>query len=110
MREVNKNPGASSPCVFHRSDVNGSALVHRDDFATVTRRWHAKEVEKHLRSKAPEEMKLFQADAARGNNLSMDRPDLQFSAKEISRAMPKPMKKDVRKTARMENGEVLERS
>ena len=42
---------------------------------------------------APEEIKSFQADAARGNYLSMDRPDLQLSAKEISRAMSTPTKK-----------------
>ena len=35
---------------------------------------------------APEEIKSFRADAARGNDLSMDRPDVQFSAKEVSRA------------------------
>ena len=49
MREVNMNPGASSPCVFLRNDVDGSGLVHCDDFVMVTCRWHAKEIEKHLR-------------------------------------------------------------
>ena len=50
---------------------------------------------------ALEEIMLFRADAARGNDLSMDRPDLQFSAKEISRAMSKPAKKDQRRIVRM---------
>ena len=30
--------------------MDGSALVHGGDFVVVTRRWHAKEIEKHLRS------------------------------------------------------------
>ena len=51
MREVNLNPGAMSPCVFHRSDVDGSALVNGGDFVIVTGRWHAKDFKKHLRSK-----------------------------------------------------------
>ena len=46
---------------------------------------------------APREIKSFRADAARGNCLTMRRPDLQFRAKEISRAMSKPTKKDQRK-------------
>ena len=71
MREVNKNPGASSPCVFHRSDVNGSALVHRDDFATVTRRWHAKKVEKHLRSKWDVEMQTFGPEDDAGKQIQI---------------------------------------
>ena len=33
-------------------------------------------------SSAPEEIKSFRADAARDNCMSMDRPNLQFSAKE----------------------------
>ena len=33
-------------------------------------------------SSAPEEIKSFRADGARGNCMSMDRPKLQFSAKE----------------------------
>ena len=48
-------------------------------------------------SGALEEMKSFRADATRGNYLIVDRPDLQFSAKEISRAMSKPTKKDQRR-------------
>ena len=43
---------------------------------------------------APGEIKSFRADAASGNYLWMDRPDLQSTAKEISRAMSKPTKKD----------------
>ena len=49
---------------------------------------------------APEEIKSFRADAARGNYLSMARPP-QFGVKETSRAMSKPMKKDQRRIARM---------
>ena len=33
------------------SDVDGSGFVLGDDFVIVTRRWHAKEIEKQLRSK-----------------------------------------------------------
>ena len=32
MRQVNMTPGASSTCVFYHSDVDGSGLVHGDDF------------------------------------------------------------------------------
>ena len=52
MREVNMKPGASSPSVFHRDDVDASGLVHGDDFIIVTPRWHVKEIEKHLRRKS----------------------------------------------------------
>ena len=38
---------------------------------------------------ALEEIKTFRADAARGDYLSMDMPDLQFSAQEMSRGMSK---------------------
>ena len=34
------HPEASSLCVFHRDDVDGSGLVHGDDIIIVTRRWH----------------------------------------------------------------------
>ena len=50
---------------------------------------------------APEEIKSFRADAASGNYLSMDKPDVQFSAKKISRAMSKPTRKEQRKIVRM---------
>ena len=50
---------------------------------------------------APEEIKSFRADEASGNYLSMDKPDVQFSAKKISRAMSKPTRKDQRKIVRM---------
>ena len=30
-------------CFYHRNDVDGSGLVHADDFVIVTRRYHAKE-------------------------------------------------------------------
>ena len=50
MREVNFNPGASSPRVFHRSHVDGSGLLPADDFVNVMRPWHTQEIEKHLRS------------------------------------------------------------
>ena len=36
---------------FYLSDVEGSGLVHDDDFVIVMCRWHAKEIEKHVRSK-----------------------------------------------------------
>ena len=36
--------------MFHR-DVDASGHVHEDDFVTETRRWHAREVEKHLRNR-----------------------------------------------------------
>ena len=49
----------------------------------------------------PAESKSFRAHAARGNYLSIVRPDLQFSAKEISRAMSRPPKKHQRKIVRM---------
>ena len=53
LRKGNTNPGASSPCFFIGVMWTGraSGLVRGDDFVIVTRRWHAKEVEKHLRSK-----------------------------------------------------------
>ena len=47
---------------------------------------------------APEEIKSFRA---RGNLLRMDRPDAQFSAKDISRDVSNPMKKDQRSIVRM---------
>ena len=50
---------------------------------------------------APEEIRSFRANAARVNFLSMDRPEPQFSAKEMSRAMLKPTKKDQRRMTRM---------
>ena len=52
VREVNMNPRASSPYVFDR---------HGDDVDIVTRRWHAKEIEKHLRSKSDVEVQTFWA-------------------------------------------------
>ena len=48
MREVNMNPEASSP--RERSDVDGSGFVHGNGFVILTRRWNAKEIEKHLHS------------------------------------------------------------
>ena len=59
MCEVNVHPGASSPCVFHRDDVDASGLVHGDDFVIEMRRWHAKEIEKHLRSRWGAEVQTF---------------------------------------------------
>ena len=48
---------------------------------------------------APEEITSFRADAAKGKYWKMDRPDLQFSAKEIPRDMSNPTKRDQRKIA-----------
>ena len=59
MRQVNIDPGASSPCVFHRSDVDGLGLVHGGDSVIATRRWHAKEVVQHSRSKWDLEVQTF---------------------------------------------------
>ena len=50
--------GASSLCVFY-GDVDGSGFVHGVDFVIVTRQWHAKEIEKHLRSKWDVEVQTF---------------------------------------------------
>ena len=47
------------------------------------------------------EVRDFRADAARMNYLSMDRPDLQFSAKEASKHMAKPRECDKGKVKRM---------
>ena len=47
------------------------------------------------------DIKEFRADAARGNYLGMDRPDIQFSTKEISRRMAKPREGDVEKVRRL---------
>lgn len=44
---------------------------------------------------------LYRAGAARCNFLGIDRPDIQYSAKEISRAMSNPTKGDLRKLHRM---------
>ena len=38
-------------CLFHDSVVDGSDLVHGDDFVIVAYWWHAKKVERHLRNK-----------------------------------------------------------
>ena len=59
MRNVNMNPGASSPCVFHRSNEDGSGLVHGDDLVTMTRWRHVLEIEKHVRSKLDLEVQTF---------------------------------------------------
>ena len=37
--------------VFDQRDVDGSGFAHGDDSVIVTRRWHAKEIEKHSRRK-----------------------------------------------------------
>ena len=60
MREVIMNPGASSPCVFHRSDVEGSGVVDGDEFVIVMRQLHAKEIAKHSRSKWDVEVQKFE--------------------------------------------------
>ena len=39
--------------------MDGSGLVHGDDFVIVTRRWHAKEIKKHLRSKWDVDVQTF---------------------------------------------------
>ena len=57
--DLNMNPGASSLCVFHRTDVDGSGVVHGVDFVIVTCRWRAKKVEKHLRRKCDLEVETF---------------------------------------------------
>ena len=54
-----------------------------------------------LELETQEEIRSSGGDAARGNYLSMHRPDLQFSAKEISRAMSKPTRKDQRRIVRL---------
>ena len=56
----------------------------------------------------PEEIMSFRADAARDNYLSMDRPDLQFSAEEISRAQAKANEEGPAQNR--ENGEIIEGS
>ena len=48
-----------------------------------------------------EEIRSYRGHAARGNYLSMDRPNLQFSAKERSRAMSTPTGKDQRRSVRV---------
>ena len=57
---------------------------------------------------APEEIKSFRADAASGNYLSMDKPDVQFSAKKISRAMSKPDEEGSAQNRK--NGQIIEGS
>ena len=44
----------------------------------------------HSRLLPPEKMRPFRAIAARANYLAMDRPDVQYSAKEICRWMAAP--------------------
>ena len=58
------------------------------------RQWNESELS------APEELKSFPADAASGNYLTMEKPGLQFSAKDISRARSKPTEKDQRRLVR----------
>ena len=49
----------------------------------------------------PAEASLYRASAARCNFLGLDRPDIQYAAKEISRSMSSPCRKDVKKLHRM---------
>ena len=53
------NPGASSPCVFLSSDVDGTGSGHADDFVIVTRRCYVKEFVKYLRNKLDVEVQAF---------------------------------------------------
>ena len=49
----------------------------------------------------PKEASLYRAGAARCNFLGIDRPDIQYSAKEISRAMSSPTQGSLRKLHRL---------
>ena len=53
------NTGQTSPGTFHQSEVNGTGLVHGDDFVIATSRKHSKEVEDHLRSTWEVEVQAF---------------------------------------------------
>ena len=44
---------------------------------------------------------MYRAAAARSNFLGLDRPDIQYATKEISRKMSSPAKGDVRKLHRL---------
>ena len=50
---------------------------------------------------SPAEATEYRADAARGNFLGIDRPDIQFAAKEISRSMSDPRHGDREKIVRL---------
>ena len=52
---------------------------------------------------APDEIMSFRADAARGNYLSKDRPDLRFSQRKYREPSQKPVKKDHHIIVRMAN-------
>ena len=58
-----------------------------------------REVDERLLS--PAEAKLYRACAARANFLSLDRPDIQFAAKEACRYMHAPTHDDMRKLKRI---------
>ena len=72
--EVSMNPGASSPCVFHRSDVDGSRLVHGGVFVIVTRGSRAKEIEKHLRSQWDVEVQTLGPTELKKQNTAVGKP------------------------------------
>ena len=50
---------------------------------------------------SPSEATEYRVDAARGNFLGVDRPDIQFAAKEISRKMSDPRRGDREKITRL---------
>ena len=50
---------------------------------------------------SPEQSSRYRADAARANFLGIDRPDVQFAAKEISKSMAQPRLSDNRKIIRL---------
>ena len=49
----------------------------------------------------PDDATAYRAGAARCNFLALDRPDIQFAAKEVSRSMAKPTRGDVPKLKRL---------
>ena len=50
---------------------------------------------------SPDEASLYRACAARCNFLGLDRPDLQYSAKEVSRGMARPTINDMHRLKRI---------
>ena len=47
MCEIDMNPERASPRIFHRHEVDGTGLVHRDDFVIVASKRRSKEAEDH---------------------------------------------------------------
>ena len=58
--------------------------------------------DEQLQEPLPEhQVTMFRACAARCNFLSLDRPDIQFSAKEVSRGMARPTEGDLLRLKRL---------